>query len=331
MKKIILGVLLQYFGLGNGSDVLPMIIGGEPIAWQEHKYFVSLRTASNQHFCGGSLISPDYVITAAHCVEYGPPRSIVFHDKTHDSVVAVNIHPQYANNSHDIALLKLTHSHEDIPQIPLSLDQEIVHEPLYTMGFGFTKPGVSTLPKQLQGVVVPFVPNSICSQPRSYGSKIDRTMLCAGYPEGQKDSCSGDSGGPLIRSVGGQDFLVGIVSWGEGCAKPNKYGVYSRIRSLGTWALDSIDMPVLDAGDSRKTGRTHVLLRPRTRGIKHVRYVAWSIVAAPEDSHPSIKHPYRLNTQLIGMNKRGLYTLLLKAYDNENNTLAVDYINFTRL
>ncbi|MEM7345319.1 MAG: serine protease, partial [Chloroflexota bacterium] len=92
-------------------------------------------------------------------------------------------------------------------------------------------------PDKLRQVSIPIVSESICSSPSSYGGLLTEDMLCAGLLSGGKDACQGDSGGPLVVSEGtnGRWLQVGIVSWGQGCAQPQKYGVYSRVANLNAW------------------------------------------------------------------------------------------------
>ena len=75
---------------------------------------------------------------------------------------------------------------------------------------------------------------------RSYNGTIHNTALCAGYPGGLIDSCEYDSGGPLLCKKCGRFYLVGLVSWGEQCARPHKYGVYANLKELTNWIKEKI-------------------------------------------------------------------------------------------
>jgi len=89
----------------------------------------------------------------------------------------------------------------------------------------------------LLGVTLPIVSNTVCNRPESYNGEIKASMLCAGERAGGVDSCQGDSGGPLWTTVGegGVPTLTGVVSWGEGCARGLKYGVYARVSAAASW------------------------------------------------------------------------------------------------
>lgn len=82
---------------------------------------------------------------------------------------------------------------------------------------------------------VPLVSNETCNKPDSYAGSVTEAMLCAGFDEGGVDACQGDSGGPLVFEGGREPVLVGVVSFGEGCAKKRKYGVYTRVSSFRDW------------------------------------------------------------------------------------------------
>ncbi|MNT55643.1 Trypsin [compost metagenome] len=91
-----------------------------------------------------------------------------------------------------------------------------------------------TLPARLQKVDVPLVTTESCNI--SYKNEITDRMMCAGFPEGGKDSCQGDSGGPLVaKTTDNQTYLIGVVSWGTGCARAGKPGVYAKVSYATSW------------------------------------------------------------------------------------------------
>ena len=102
------------------------------------------------------------------------------------------------------------------------------------------KSGNSSSPQTCQYVKVPTITNSDCK--KSYGNdSITESMICAGYPgDGGKDSCSGDSGGPLVCNENGNAVLAGVVSWGNGCGKPDYPGVYSRVTHVLDWIKENM-------------------------------------------------------------------------------------------
>ena len=94
-------------------------------------------------------------------------------------------------------------------------------------------------PDVLMQVSVPIVSQYKCT--KAYGSsRIHDSMICAGLDRGGKDSCQGDSGGPLVCESNGKFFLEGVVSWGSGCARPERYGVYARVRYVRKWIDDNM-------------------------------------------------------------------------------------------
>ena len=92
----------------------------------------------------------------------------------------------------------------------------------------------------LQGAEVPIVSNAVCNAPDSYNGAVLPSMFCAGKRPGGIDSCQGDSGGPSSALIGGRNTLIGVVSWGEGCARRLKYGIYSRISTATDWIATTI-------------------------------------------------------------------------------------------
>ena len=92
----------------------------------------------------------------------------------------------------------------------------------------------------MRKTTVPYIDNAKCNDQDSYGGKIRSRMMCAGYQKGGKDSCQGDSGGPLVWHSPNGAILVGVVSFGEGCAKENKPGVYTRVSVYREWISRTI-------------------------------------------------------------------------------------------
>jgi len=231
----------------HASDFQAKIVGGEEAVRGEYPFLVSLQGAGGSHFCGGALIRKDWVITAHHCVEYANPASIVIglHDRRSmegtESFRPAQVisHPKGDTNdmTHDFALIRLD---GESKFEPIALNRAEITEAVdfVTAGWGATRQGGS-LAQLLQKVTVPFVSPEVCGAPGAYPGRLDPSMICAGYAAGGKDSCQGDSGGPLIVGFGSERKLVGVVSWGEGCARPNKYGIYGKISSVMDW-VDTI-------------------------------------------------------------------------------------------
>lgn len=157
-------------------------------------------------------------------------------------VVAIHQHKQYSpsNIDYDYSILELGENipfDETMQPIALPAQDEDVKDGtiLEVSGWGNTQSATESN-RVLREARVPKVNDEDCDEAYSgYGGITDR-MICAGYKEGGKDACQGDSGGPLVAG----DQLVGIVSWGFGCAKPDYPGVYSRVAVVSDWATDII-------------------------------------------------------------------------------------------
>ena len=215
------------------------IVGGEETDIEQVPWTLSLQY-DGSHYCGAVLVSHSVALTAAHCTDGVPvsKMSVRAGSSVHAAngrtraVVRVIQHPRYDADTtdFDVSVLRLSsglpYSAEIQParvagSVPLAGTMTRVS------GWGnLTEQGPS--PLHLRSVRVPVVDRATCRA--SYGfDAITTRMLCAGYPEGRKDSCQGDSGGPL--TVGGT--LVGLVSWGHGCARPQLYGVYTNVAHPG--------------------------------------------------------------------------------------------------
>ena len=246
------------------------VVGGSNVRHEQYPWQVSIGStargagAFERHFCGGSLIGARWVLTAAHClVETFPVRTLrVVHGATDlrraggaatRAVEAAYVHPGYNGNAarggNDIALLRLSEpipnarkSYAKLPAEGFASQRSFPGACSVVTGWGTTEQGVSeSAPPRLQAAGLPLVNERDCRAAYP-GTKISEGEICAGLPEGGRDSCQGDSGGPLVvEGLGaGQQILVGVVSWGEGCAQAGKYGVYARVSHYMPWIVRAI-------------------------------------------------------------------------------------------
>ncbi|NWI88493.1 FA9 factor, partial [Pitta sordida] len=228
------------------------VVGGTDSLRGEVPWQVYLVNSDGVGFCGASIINEKWVVTAAHCLKPGFNITVVAgehntekNDRTEQrrGVVKMLPHPTYnatINEYHnDIALLEL-----DQPLIfnsyvtPICLGSREFTNALLKQGTGTVSGWGSRLFRgrpatTLQVLKVPFVDRPTCL--KSTSTVILQNMFCAGYPSGGLDTCEGDSGGPYTTEIEGTWFLTGITSWGEECAKPGKYGIYTRVSKYVKW------------------------------------------------------------------------------------------------
>lgn len=238
--------------VGEGASSGVLIVGGTPTRPDQYLFTVGLRSSQNgPNFCGGSLIDATHVLTAAHCISrYSASPTWVslgshFLSGSFDGqqvrVTNRTVHPDYQkpkSMSNDFAILEL--AEPALPSIPTivlasasNTDETPIGRTAITCGWGTTTQGGSQSDVKLE-TTVPILSNEQCHETLT---GVDGTMICAGYDQGGKDTCQGDSGGPFFtQRHDGQPILVGVVSWGIGCAREKLPGVYSRVST----ALDFI-------------------------------------------------------------------------------------------
>lgn len=245
------------------------IVGGTAASPGEYPYQVGLlfdkNAPFNSQFCGGSVIQPNWVLTAAHCVEgmsasdlwifagqnlLNQPAEII-------AVSSIRIHPSWTPSTfqNDIALLRLTRA-VNTSLVPIVRSSQTglfpAGTPATVTGWGALSSG-GPYPMELREVTVPIVSNATCGSASNYGADFKAgSMICAGQTG--KDSCQGDSGGPLVvDGPGPKPIQMGIVSWGIGCAAPNKPGVYTRLSAYFNWIQDTIGRSPVDNFSSAGT------------------------------------------------------------------------------
>lgn len=231
--------LTPTYKLSAGSRV----VGGKEakagqIPWQVALFIEDLSDSSAVYLCGGSIIGNGWVLTAAHCVAgHGshPGKVTALSNMTDlgSTTAKVAVATQVlvpgtysaATQDFDVALVKVETRGK---AISLATKEPAANSAVTVSGFGRTTENGETS-DSLMFVGLSIKSRASCNAPPAYNGAITANMVCAAKPN--KDSCQGDSGGPLYSGSGTAAKLVGIVSWGEGCARPGKYGVYTNVAS----------------------------------------------------------------------------------------------------
>jgi len=254
-----------------GGGPSAKIVGGNPTTtfewpWQAailfKRSFTPGYTDYDRQYCGGTLVAPSIVVSAAHCFYDVSPLGddggdddfdrVFFDVVTGRSVLSANDGQKLKVSAYsffvdeqgeplfdpseltwDAVFIELETSSASEPIKIAGPGEEAVWAPgrtLFATGWG-SLDEFGDYPEQLHGVDLTRIADDVCTEPTKYGADFDpETMVCAGELAGGKDTCFGDSGGPLVAPIAGGGFrLVGSTSWGDGCARPNKPGVYGRL------------------------------------------------------------------------------------------------------
>ncbi|MGY4772726.1 S1 family peptidase [Kribbella sp. CWNU-51] len=235
-------LLLVTAGSVVASTDKPFVVGGTLASVSEAPWAVSLANTeaagATGRWCGAVLVRPDKLVTAAHCMIKPLSTYVAVQgraDLSDDSTGQVSgiskvwIHPGYntKNNRNDFAVLTLSHPFTGVPLIQLETNPKADRRGAVPTVYGWGDTAGTGPDDTLQKLAVPDLGDSTCLANKEYVAHgyAAASNICAGYLDGTADSCQGDSGGPLVLN----GRLLGVVSWGKGCAEPGFPGVYAEI------------------------------------------------------------------------------------------------------
>lgn len=341
------------------------IVGGAPTSIGTRPFQVALFPGGS--ICGASIIHPNYLLTAAHCLDSltpGDPLSVRVGSSTYNSggtvrsgtfpsggaIENVAIHEDWDPwaSSNDLAVVVLTNP------LPMSSNVQRVrliepgaamnrfwttNKPAIVSGWGTTCWLSCNLSTGLRQVSVPVVSNATCGSNTAYGSWFNgTTMVCAGLMSGGKDACQGDSGGPLTVAGTGGPFEIGIVSWGNECAAPNYPGVYTRVGSYNN-ALREL-VPVSDdfrdayllSGTTTVKGATRHATRetgePFVPSANTTRTIWYRCLASASGTYSANTNGSGYDTTLGVYTGRSVDALTVVAQDDDSGTGTHSSVTF---
>lgn len=238
------------------SGTSEKIVGGKeaPIdkfPWQASIGVSFIFDPFSAQYCAGAVYNEQWILTAAHCVNGLSPSKISitvgYNDltKVHKryNVKTIMVHKDYLSpkKGQDIALLELLEPlkfSKSVKRVKIDDGSAMLTSAsLFSVaGWGQTTDQLGSKSATLRFIEdLPLVSRDDCNLPLAYDGKVSDSMICAGFPGGKLDPCKGDSGGALTRVVNGETLQTGITSWGESCAKPMKYGVYTLVSVYTDW------------------------------------------------------------------------------------------------
>ncbi|XP_067848572.1 coagulation factor X-like [Heptranchias perlo] len=244
-------------GVNDPNKASMRIVGGQDCPLGQCPWQVLLIDENKDGFCGGTILTELFVLTAAHCLNQTRTITVVagefdvskeeFSEQRQD-VEAVVPHPSFYRRTYDndIAVLMLNRPLQlNRNVVPICLPhrdfaEKVLMNMPHALVSGWGRVHENGMPSiKLQRLTVPYIDRAKCIESSRF--PLSQNMFCAGYDDESKDACQGDSGGPHVTEHKSTWFLTGVVSWGEGCAQKGKYGIYTKTSKYIKWVKKVIE------------------------------------------------------------------------------------------